>query len=74
MMPLQVRARDLECREFTEPATIRLISTAYIDEPALAPLVDDADELAILESLEAQTSSRLLLKLPVPGGLDKAEL
>lgn len=74
MTPIQVRARDLECKEFTESATIRLISTAYIDEPVLAPLVDDADELAILESLEAQTSSRLLLKLPVPGGLDKAEL
>lgn len=45
--------------DFNEPATVRLISTAYIDEPAVKPLADDDDEIDILNRLEAITSARL---------------
>ncbi|MEO9900904.1 MULTISPECIES: RES family NAD+ phosphorylase [Alphaproteobacteria] len=69
-----IRASDLEVVEFTHPATIRLISTAYIDEPAMAPLADDEEELAILEEIEGLTSARQLVILPVPNGLTPAEL
>ena len=69
-----IRADDLDQTNFTDPTTIRLISTAYIDEPAMAPLVDDEDDLAILEEIEGLTSARRTVTLPVPGGLDPAEL
>ena len=69
-----IRAADLEEVEFTDPATVRLISTAYIDEPAMAPLVDDEEDLAILEEIEGLTSARRSVTLPVPGGLNPAEL
>ena len=45
-------------RTFTDPATVRLINTAYLTEPALAPLADSDAERAILEALEGLTSSR----------------
>ncbi len=69
-----IRASDLEEVDFTDPSTIRLISTAYIDEPAIAPLADDADDLAILEEIEGLTSARLAVTLPILGGLDPTEL
>lgn len=69
-----IRATDLDTLEFTDPATVRLISTAYIDEPAMGPLVDDQDELGILEEIEGLTSARRSVALPVPGGLHPAEL
>ena len=69
-----IRASDLEEVEFTDPATIRLISTTYIDDPAIAPLADDDDDLAILEEIEGLTSARKTATLPVPGGLTTAEL
>ncbi len=69
-----IHAADLPVRDFTEPAAIRLISTAYIEEPAMMPLVDDAEDLAILEEIEELTSARRSLNLPIPGGLDPAEL
>lgn len=59
---------------FTQATTIRLISTAYIDEPAMAPLADSDTDLAFLESIEALTSPRLAPRLPVPGGLSPDEL
>lgn len=65
---------DLTEFTLTEAATIRLISTAYIDEPALSPLADDDGDLAILEELEGLTSARRSLNLPLPGGLQEAEL
>src|SRR5690606_19568813 len=43
-----------------EPNTHRLLSSAYVEEPAIAPLYDDAREKAILDALEARTSNRLL--------------
>ncbi|MEX0276196.1 MAG: RES family NAD+ phosphorylase [Ruegeria sp.] len=69
-----IRASDLDEVEFTDPTTVRLISTAYIDEPAMAPLVDDEDELAILEEVEGLTSARRSVSLPIPGGLNPSEL
>ena len=69
-----IRAEDLDQVDFTDPTTIRLISTAYIDQPAMAPLADDEDDLAILEAIEGLTSARRTVPLPVPGGLDPAEL
>lgn len=61
-------------REFFEATTTRLISTAYIDEPALAPLADNDDELAFLEELEGQSSSRRGLPEFIPPGVHADEL
>jgi len=69
-----IRPSDLAVVEFTDAATVRLIATAYIDEPAMAPLVDDEDDLAILEEIEGLTSARRTTTLPTPGGLDPNEL
>ncbi|MDE9452081.1 RES family NAD+ phosphorylase [Aliiroseovarius sp. Z3] len=69
-----IRASDLAQVEFTDPNTVRLISTAYIDEPAMAPLADDDDDLAILEEIEGLTSARRSVTLPIPGGLHPGEL
>jgi hypothetical protein len=60
-------------RDFTDPATIRLISTAYIDEPAVRPLCDDERELEILNRLEGMTSARLSAAT-IPAGVNPAEL
>lgn len=65
---------DLPLCELAEPATIRLISTAYIDEPALAPLADGADALDFLADIEALTSIRQDAEMPLPSGLRRAEL
>ncbi|KAA0972086.1 RES family NAD+ phosphorylase [Aureimonas fodinaquatilis] len=59
--------------QFHDPATVRLIATAYIDEPALAPLVDSEAELAILEKLEGLTSARIGHQAH-PVDVDPAEL
>jgi len=69
-----IQAEDLDQVDFTDPTTVRLIPTAYIDEPAMAPLADDDDDLAILEEIEGLTSARRTVTLPVLGGLDPAEL
>lgn len=69
-----IRASHLNQVEFTDPKTVRLIPTAYIDEPAMAPLADDEDDLAILEEIEGLTSARRSLTLPIPGGLHPGEL
>ena len=50
-------------RPFTEPATVRLIPTAYIEEPALSPLADTEEERAIHDEIEGLTSS-LTAKYP----------
>ena len=61
-------------REFVEANTTRLISTAHIHEPALAPLVDDDDELAFLKELEGLSSSRRGLPDFIPAGVHPHEL
>lgn len=59
--------------DFVEGRTVRLIATAYLDEPALAPLADDADDLDILTELEGLTSARLG-SLALPDDVDPREL
>ena len=67
-------AAELDIRPFADRATIRLISTAYIDEPALAPLAEAPGDLAALEQIEGLTSARRAFILPLPGGLEPDEL
>ena len=69
-----IRAADLKSVEFTDPKTVRLISTAYIDEPTMEPLADNEEDLAILEDIEGMTSARQTIALPIPGGLHPGEL
>lgn len=59
--------------DFVEARTVRLIPTAYIDEPAVKPLADNADEEAILNELEGLTSARLG-SAALPIGIDPREL
>lgn len=59
---------------FTDPSTIRLISKAYIDEPALAPLADGEEDLAFLAEIEGLTSGRLQRAIPLPSGVAAEEL
>ncbi len=60
--------------DFAEQTTIRLISTAYIEEAALAPLVEDMDELKVLEQLEMLTSARHNSLTAVPPDVNPEEL
>ncbi|MCA1299392.1 RES family NAD+ phosphorylase [Stappia indica] len=66
--------QDIPQTDFTDPDTIRLIATAHIDEPAMAPLADTAEDLAVLEALEGLTSRRRALAMPLPAGLLPEEL
>ncbi len=61
-------------RLFHDSDTIRLVSTAYIDEPALLPLVDDESDLDILADIEERTSRRFDRDMPLPVGLQRREL
>ena len=69
-----INVSEIPLREFVEANTKRLISTAYIDEPALAPLADDDEELAFLEELEGLSSSRRGLPEFIPDGVNPNEL
>ncbi len=60
--------------EFQQPETVRLISTAFIDEPAMAPLADDPGELGFLEDLEGRTSTRRGGEIILPPGVHPDEL
>jgi hypothetical protein len=42
------------------PETVRLVTTARLREAVLTPLVDSADELALLAEIEGATSARLV--------------
>jgi len=66
--------RGLPACTFTQESTVRLISTAFIQEPAMGPLADDAAGLAVLERLEALTSRRQDRDMPLPAGLKRSEL
>lgn len=57
-----------------EPATIRLIPTAYHKPPVLSPLVDNQQELTILEQIEGLTSGRLKAERSGLSALDSREL
>ncbi len=65
---------SLPRRAFTCATTVRLISTAYIDEPALTPLADSDSERAVLEELEGLTSARRTTKISRPAGIAQEEL
>lgn len=56
------------------PKTVRLVSTARLRAPVLAPLVDDADELAQLAEIEGATSSRTMAQTTGISGLSAQEL
>lgn len=60
--------------EIAEPATVRLISTAYFKPPVLKPLVDTDDELEILADLEGLTNRRLKAERLGLGDLDAREM
>jgi hypothetical protein len=64
----------LETTDIAENDTIRLISTAYIDEPAMAPLADDEADLDFLAEIERKTSMRQNEDLPLPPDVDRREL
>lgn len=59
--------------EFVQGRTVRLVSTAYITEPAVAPFADNDEDLRILHELEGLTSARLG-SLALPLDVDPAEL
>lgn len=42
------------------PRTVRLVASARLREAVLAPLADDAEELALLAEIEGATSGRLV--------------
>ncbi len=60
--------------DFVDTDTIRLISTAHIEEPALAPLAETEGDLDFLEEIEGLTSARRRAFVAVPAGLDPSEL
>lgn len=66
--------RGLPAVTFSDPSTIRLIAAARLEEPAMAPLADDKDDLAVLERLEGRTSPRRDREMPLPSGLRREEL
>lgn len=66
--------RGLPLAVVAEPTTVRLISTAYIGEPAMGPLADGLDDLTILESIEQLTSMRRDAEMPLPSGVRRSEL
>lgn len=66
--------RGLPSIELAETTTIRLISTAYIDEPAMRPLADDERDLDFLAEIEHLTSIRQDADIPLPSGVKRSEL
>lgn len=64
----------LDVRYVDEKNTHRLLSSAYVDESAIAPLYDDEEEKAVLDALEARTSGRLMAQDGKLDELDPKEL
>ncbi len=56
-----------------EPATVRMISTAYFKPPVLRRLVDTDEEFALLAEIEGLTSRRLKAETVGAGSLDPRE-
>ncbi len=69
-----IRAADLPVREVVEPATVRLVTAGYVDQPVMALLADDPAERAILEEIEGLTSSMTPFSWTVPAGIQPGEL
>ncbi|MGH1359969.1 MAG: RES family NAD+ phosphorylase [Burkholderiaceae bacterium] len=57
-----------------QPATVRLVPTAYYKPPVLRALADDDEEFALLAALEGLTSHRVKAQLNGMAGLDSREL
>lgn len=64
----------LPLTDITEPATVRLIPTAYHKPPVLSPIVDTDEERAILEQIEGLTSARQKAERSGLSALDAREL
>lgn len=64
---------SLPVTAIAEPATVRLISTAYYKPPVLKALVDDDQELQLLEEIEGLTNRRLIAERSGVGSLDARE-
>ena len=56
------------------PETVRLVSSARRRDPAMLPLADNDDELALLAEIEGATSGRLIAEERGLGALTAAEL
>lgn len=56
------------------PRTVRLVASARLRPPVMAPLADNEDELALLAEIEGATSGRLIAEERGAGGLTAAEL
>jgi len=69
-----IEIEKIPVTSFSQNDTIRLISTAYIDEPAMAPLVDDEAELDFLADLEGLTSASRGVDIILPSGMYSEEL
>lgn len=54
--------------------TVRLVASARLRQAVMAPLADDADELALLAEIEGSTSSRRIAEERGHGGLAADEL
>lgn len=65
---------DIPTEPFTQPNTIRLIPQAYIQEPAMDPLVDGEVELDFLAAFERLTSGRQNETIPLPADVLPSEL
>lgn len=64
----------LQVSTLAYPRTVRLVSTARLRAPVLAPLADTAQELAELAEIEAATSSRMQAEKTGISGLEAREL
>ena len=69
-----ISLHDIPVTDFVDNHTIRLIAAAYVDEPALTPLADDAEALDIIEEVESLTSARGDLIGSLPAGVASEEL
>jgi RES domain-containing protein len=56
------------------PDTVRLVPSARLRDPAMLPLADNDDELALLAEIEGATSGRLIAEERGLGALTAAEL
>ncbi|MDQ0422949.1 hypothetical protein J2045_003999 [Peteryoungia aggregata LMG 23059] len=64
----------LQVSTLAYPRTVRLVSTARLRAPVLAPLADTAREFAELAEIEAATSSRMQAQKTGISGLEAREL
>lgn len=65
---------NLPVTNLSEPATVRLVPTAYHKPPVLSPLVDTDEEQGILEQVEGLTNTRLKAQRTGLTALDAREL